>query len=271
MLNFFRSSVVFLLSVVVFFLFEIFTTTINISRLFNVIENVLFAFVLVILIFLFNKRILKKFYLIFAILLFNLGLLFETFYYYHFMGIFSESVLFVILESNGTEMKEFFMSFIDTSVIFLIIITIVLIIFSLKRVDYILKVATKIRLKKIKIFLLIFSVLVFLKWSQLIVFNVPYLLARTPISYNQEMKKLDVYGESHKLGNFSNVRRADGFSGKEVYVIVVGESTSRKHFDLQGGYYRETTPKLNTNKNDLNIYNDVISPNANTIVALYKA
>jgi heptose-I-phosphate ethanolaminephosphotransferase len=175
------------------------------------------------------------------------------------------------MESNGAEMTDFFTSYIDTSIIVLIFITVALIFFSIIRADRILKGVGENHFNKFKIVLVILVVLLFLKFTQLIVFNVPYLIARTPISYNQEMKKLDVYGESHKLGNFSNVRRIEGFSEKEVYVIVIGESTSRKHFDLQGGYYRETTPKLNTIKDELNVYNDVISPHAYTIGALSKA
>jgi heptose-I-phosphate ethanolaminephosphotransferase len=56
---------------------------------------------------------------------------------------------------------------------------------------------------------------------------------------------------------------------EELYVIIIGESTNRSHFGLYN-YYRQTTPKLNKIKDELLIYNNVISPHAYSIGALTK-
>jgi heptose-I-phosphate ethanolaminephosphotransferase len=106
--------------------------------------------------------------------------------------------------------------------------------------------------------------------TKLIVYNVPYLAVRTPISYFQEMQKFKAYGKENALGNFINVERKNVVNDKELYIIVVGESTSRVHFQLDSGYYRETTPLLNSIKDELLVLNDVISPHAYTIGSLSK-
>ena len=116
----------------------------------------------------------------------------------------------------------------------------------------------------------VFTILIFLKLTNLIVYNVPYLIIRTPLSYYQEMNKLEVYGRENPIGHFTDVRHISNQEGKEVYVIVIGESTNRSHFNLQGEYYRETTPLLNDIKDQLLVLNNVISPHAYTIGSLTK-
>lgn len=50
-------------------------------------------------------------------------------------------------------------------------------------------------------------------------------------------------------------------------VVVIGESLSRNHMHIYG-YHRETTPLLDSLKNDLYVYTDVVSPNTHTIAVL---
>ncbi|HBH49614.1 MAG TPA: hypothetical protein DDX98_13290 [Bacteroidales bacterium] len=57
------------------------------------------------------------------------------------------------------------------------------------------------------------------------------------------------------------------FSGTpEVYILVIGESSRYKNWNLHG-YNRLTTPQLNNNKN-LVVFNHVISPSFNTTVSI---
>lgn len=56
----------------------------------------------------------------------------------------------------------------------------------------------------------------------------------------------------------------------ETLIIVIGESTTKHHLGIYG-YYRNTTPNLEKLKNELTIFNEVISPHTHTILSLEKA
>jgi heptose-I-phosphate ethanolaminephosphotransferase len=56
-------------------------------------------------------------------------------------------------------------------------------------------------------------------------------------------------------------------TAKQVYVIVIGESTSRRHMSLYG-YHRRTDPELESIRNELLVFNNVVSPYAHTIPCL---
>jgi heptose-I-phosphate ethanolaminephosphotransferase len=270
MLKQFRVVLAFLVSAIVFFIFEVLLTTIDISRVFNGIENILFAIIIVAISFLFNSEKVKRYYFIFTIVIYNICLFFETFYYYHFKGIFSNSALFVVLESNEAETKEFLTSYFNPTIGLLLCLTVLLIIFGLKALDKTINSISYFKPKKIKVLLFCSVILIFLKLTELIVYNVPYLIVKTPLSYYIEMKKLAVYGKKNPLGHFTNVERTISPDKKELYVIVIGESTSRLHFNLTNEYYRETTPLLKSFKEQLIVFSDVISPHAYTIGALSK-
>ncbi|WP_232731956.1 phosphoethanolamine transferase [Confluentibacter lentus] len=111
--------------------------------------------------------------------------------------------------------------------------------------------------------------MVFLKITNLIVYNVPYLAIKTPITYFQETNKLNIYGNGNQLGDFTGIKHIKSKDNKELYIIVIGESASKVHFQLYN-YYRKTTPLLNSIKDELIILNDVISPHAYTIGSLTK-
>lgn len=56
----------------------------------------------------------------------------------------------------------------------------------------------------------------------------------------------------------------------QVYLIVIGESLSRRHMGLYG-YHRDTTPGLHSLGNNLFVFDDVISGSAQTQPSLRKA
>ena len=60
----------------------------------------------------------------------------------------------------------------------------------------------------------------------------------------------------------------EGTPGR-IIVLVMGESSSRKHYSLYG-YPRPTTPRLDALKSEFFVFSDVISPNAHTVPVLRK-
>ena len=220
--NVFKIAFIFLLSISMFFLFEIFFKDINIERVCNFFENILFATLLIIIFFFIKSLKFKLLYLKCVFVLFNISLLLETFYYYHFEGIFSVSTMFVIFETNCAESVEFLMAYFNGSIIFLSSLTLVLIIWGLRSFNRDVKNLIISKRFKLTLIFSIFLILIFLKLTKLIVYNVPYLAVMTPISYFQEMQKFKAYGEENTLGNFTDVRRKNSQKNKELYIIVVG-------------------------------------------------
>ncbi len=265
-----QNNLIFLLPIIIFFLFELILKKIGINRVYNVIENVIFALIILIISAFFVNVILKKVYLRISYFVFTFCLFFETIYYYNFDAIFSSSSIFVLFETNASEAKEFFLSYLNIYnliAIFLWIAVMYIGIFKITVSEH--KRPVKLH-NKIKWIFVVVLFLAFLKLTKFIVYNVPYLLIKTSAVYYQENQLLKVYGEENPVGNFLNVRRKNNLAEKELYIIVIGESISNDHFQLSSDYYRETTPLLNKIKNDLTVCTDVISPHAFTIGSLTK-
>jgi heptose-I-phosphate ethanolaminephosphotransferase len=234
----------------------------------NVIENILFAILLILPIhFIGNKKLLNV-YQIIVYTFFALIVYLETVYYYLFKTYFSASAIFVSLDTNSQEAKEFISFYFDRTIL---VFSIIFFILSLAIILIKKKLITKDKLisKKSKLAIVgsIMSILILLKFSALIVYNLPYLIIRSSYMYKIESDKLGNYKES-KNGNFINVKRISE-EEEEVYVIIIGESTSRSHLGIYD-YYRQTTPELEELKNELLIYKDVISPHVYSVAALTK-
>ncbi|WP_136481819.1 phosphoethanolamine transferase [Cognatitamlana onchidii] len=266
-----KISTIFLVPVLIVFLFEIITDDFTFNRSFNLIENLLFLIVIIILSLFFGRQQYRKWYFFVAFTIFNLSLFFESFYNYHFKGVLNDSAIFVILETNMAESSEFLSSYFNKPILILLIILVFANSIGLVLISrYTIALKQSIN-RKVVLILTVFLIMAFLKITKLIMYNVPYLVIRTPISYYKEIQRLKLYGEENPFGSFNNVKHLGTDKNKELYVIVLGESTSELHFNLHSEYYRETTPLLNKIKNELCIIEDAISPHAYTIGSLSKA
>lgn len=258
----------FLIPIVLAFLFKSFFKGITLNAFHNVIENILFAVLLIVPLYFISNNKFNRVYFILTFLFFCLCAYFETAYYYLFNTYFSPSAIFVIFESNANETKEFIDFYIDTPLLaFTIFFGTISLVMTFKynvMVSSIIKRTKKDIFKAVSVFILI---LLFLKFSTLIVFNLPYLIVRSNVKYYQEAKIFGDYKEN-KYGNFHNVSRLIS-QDEELYVVIIGESTNRTNLGLYN-YYRQTTPELNKVKDELLIYDDVISPHVYSVGSLTK-
>ena len=258
----------FLIPVFVAVVFELINKGYEVSTVYNFIENSLFSIILVSPVYFIVNRKLYLWYITLTFLVFCLSIYFETVYYYFFETYLSASSLFVLFDSNSSEAAEFLDFYVDYRVIIFSVLMLFVIITSTLRIKSLLRdFNNTLTRTKILTSTYILLVLAFLKFSGLIVYNLDYLILKSSIEYNAESSKLGAY-KSNKTGNFNNVSRPNS-QEDEVYVIVLGESTSRSHFGLYD-YPRPTTPKLNSLKDELIIYNDVISPHAHSIASITK-
>lgn len=255
--------------IVLAFLFECFYSKLSLNTIYNIIENILFAIVIVCPLFFLDINRLKKYYFIISYLFFSICIYLESIYFFLFKTFFSSSAIFVALDSNVDESLEFINFYGNKIILFfslLILITVVITLLKKGKSDYEKLLIT--RACKFKILSLFLGILIFLKLSTLIVYNLPYLIIKSCIEYETESEKLGNYKENIN-GNFNNISRLSKKDEEEIYVIIVGESTSRTHMGIYG-YYRETTPELEKRKDELLIYKDVISPHAYSVGALTK-
>ncbi|MFV9552126.1 phosphoethanolamine transferase [Algibacter sp. PT7-4] len=170
------------------------------------------------------------------------------------------------LDTNFDESKEFVKFYVDLQVIIITVLIFVLALFLLlKKIGF--KQEKVSKPFKFKVSILFILILVFLKISDFIIYNMPYLVLKSATEYYVDSKKLDAYATKKNV-NFNDAIRDENLE-EELYVIILGESTSRSHLGLYN-YYRNTTPKLDSLTNELLVYNNVISPHVYSIGAITK-
>ena len=263
--NIFYQFLVLILFAVVF---ELINKGIASTTLHNAIENTLFSIVLISPVCFIHNRKILHFYNVLIYLLFAFFIYFEAVYFHLFETYLSASSIFVALDSNNQEAIEFLSFYVDYKVIIFSLLMLFVTTISVLRFKTILShlnKTTKQSLFKILIFVL--AILAFLKFSKLIIYNLPYLILKSTVEYHTESSKLNAF-QTDKQGGFTNVSRPIQ-KQDEVYVLILGESTTRSHFGLYD-YYRPTTPHLESLKDDLEIYKDVISPHVHSIASITK-
>ena len=234
----------------------------------NFIENCLFAFLIIVAAFCIKHHKIRVIYGYLSLLIFSFLLLFETVYYLMFHVFFNASSLYVILDTNSSEVSEFFSFYVGFIEVLFMVLFFFLTLFFLKRNKKSYKELIPLSSKKIAVYMLsVFGVLVYLKLSKQIIYNLPYLVAKSVYEYTQISKSFDIYVEN-KEGNFTNVQfQSDQHNS--VFVLILGESTVRTHMGLYG-YERQTTPLLKSISDQLWIYPDVISPHTQTVESVTK-
>jgi heptose-I-phosphate ethanolaminephosphotransferase len=236
-------------------------------RLLNLIENHFFAFILISIPLVLKPSMIKR---ILENLLFSFFVIFtfaETLYFNWFGANFSASSIFVLFETNVAEASEFISFYINPfSIVYGLFTFLYIISFWIYRKKT--KTQFKPIANRIVIILLIGSCLVFLRITKLIDQNFPYLVARGVDDYQTEQENLAGLAIDEKFGSFKAVHSSSQIP--RTFVLMIGESTTKKQFELYG-YPRQNNPKLSSRNDQLSVFEDVISTNAFTIGALKTA
>ena len=114
----------------------------------------------------------------------------------------------------------------------------------------------------------LFIISVFLFNNNIRANTFPYTIYKAITNYNSAKEKFKAVNLNKLGGKFTNVNHKN-LNENEVYVLILGESTTRNHMNLYN-YYRNTNPKLNEIKNELLIYKDVVSPHTHSITSIEK-
>lgn len=204
-------------------------------------------------------------------------------YLYIYHQEFSQSVLFIIFESNAAESSEYLSNYFSWGLLAGLIIYSAVAFYLWKRVKPVYLTSPL----KVILIVLIVSVLFaspFLKnmllkhrsftdsaeklatamepaapWQAVIGF----------ISYRNQLNNMqELLAQNAKIAPLKNLK--DDFAGQtSTLILVIGESTNRQRMSLYG-YARKTTPKLDAMKNELLAYTDVVSPRPYTIEVLQQ-
>lgn len=245
--------------------FELLYADFRIERWKNVVENLLFAIGMLMTLVFFNSKKINVFLANFYFLIFVVCLFFESSFFHLFNAIFSASAIFIILETNVAEAQEFLGFYIDLPILIYLFILAIATFFYLKMPKQALFKKKAKKTKWIVAFIFI-GLLSFMKFSGIIVPNLPYLVGKATYGYITEKNKMAATNMDNPIGNFKNVSQNPS-AEKSLYVLILGESTTRNHLGIYG-YYRNTTPKLKEIEGELLAYQNVISPHVFTIGAL---
>ncbi|RRO16453.1 sulfatase-like hydrolase/transferase [Flavobacteriaceae bacterium 14752] len=194
--------------------------------------------------------------------------LFESLYYYLFKANISASSIFILLETNLAEAKEFVEFYYNPFIVFVIVIFVIQLLLFLK-IRPVFSISRKIIHQKIYYILAILIPLGLMIYKDFQRYNFLYLSVDSVFEYideQQKMSRFEIDRQIADIQGFTIEKKVD----TATYVLIIGESTTRNRMSLYG-YNRTTTPFLDSLKPNLWVYNDVISSHAFTIGALRDA
>lgn len=215
--------------------------------------------------------------ILWATSLFSLG------YFILYNQEFSQSVIFIVFESNMSESKEFLQTYFSWWIIPIFFIYTLIAYFIWKDLDNI-EIQNKSKLILI-LFSLFITTFTFNKTYLLSNFNFdkamnkqldnmqaasPWNLIAGYIKYKQDLNQMEnLLSKNSSIPPLNNMK-VKMENQPNTLVLVIGESTNRNRMSLYG-YNRETTPILDAKRNDLLVFDNVFSARPYTIEILQQA
>jgi heptose-I-phosphate ethanolaminephosphotransferase len=233
----------------------------------NFIENSALLIMLISFSLLFSG-VWKRYIQLLGYLIFWFNCLFESLYYYLFKANISASSIFILLETNVAEASEFLEFYYDPFILVVLLVFLIQLVLFLKIIP-VFSIPGIIIKYRATYLLAIFIPLALMVYKDFQRYNFLYLSVDSVFEYLHEQEVMERYKIDRPIADiedFSVETKAD----TATYVLVIGESTTRKRMSLYG-YNRPTTPYLDSLKSQMLVYNDVISSHAFTIGALRDA
>ncbi|WP_445731605.1 phosphoethanolamine transferase [Mariniflexile sp.] len=264
----FSVELLFFIVIILSFLVDLFFEGFQIQRFLNLIENIFFAIILIIPLCFINSKKMSRLYFLSSFLFFNISVFIETSYYYIFKVNLSPSAIYIFFESNNGEAEEFVSFYLDIYLILYAALLTMLFVVVVSNRNIALKYISKTRFGSLKLIFGFILILILIRVTPLRFQNLPYLVLKSFYVVYFESKVLESDPYKSKKGIFEGAKMAEDTNSK-LYVVVIGESTTRNNMSLYG-YQRNTSPLL-SNRNDLSVFNNVISAHAGTTASITKA
>lgn len=244
-----------------FFLKEISSYKLRIS----IIETAFLSIIIFNLIELVRNALLKKMLYVLGYIVVAIPVFVQISYYYLYFGRISESTIFIILETNNSEIYEFLKSYFTPFNIY-VLVGLCLPLMFLRFIYFYKKISNSRKILHL-INVIIFSVIYsFKSLSNHNFYQIVY------SSYNEYINQIELfeeYGLDDQDRDFKTVE-VEPSEKQKIFVVVIGESTTRHRMSLYG-YTRQTNPELEKIRDELLIYNNVISAHTHSIASLKKA
>lgn len=196
----------------------------------------------------------------------------EISHIYLYKNTLSASTLFILFETNNSEIKEFIQMYFDgnlltLSIIFISVFTLTMF-FIIKNYKRLTNNKTHKKSSKKNFLLIAISIILLFPLWNLKRESILYTFLKSYQEYKKEIAEYDKFAFSKK-GSFVIDSISNSKNKNKVFVIIIGESATKNHMSLYN-YYRNTNPLLSDIKNELLIYNNIITPHTHTITALEK-
>lgn len=264
-----REFAIFFFPYIVFFFYSFFLIE-NSKQLLKENISVAISGFITYCIYLLVRKWSKRFSLFaFLYLFFSLGVFIKVGFYLLYNLPFSSSAVFIVFETNLYEAYDFLELYLNIKLFALLfsLIAPLILIFFIRKKKY------SVSTKNDWIFNLLLITAISINGVILIKkFKNHHLLLISTNSYKEyrEIKKQMAFNFSeNKSPNLTEVKRHFIPDEPEVHVVVIGESTTNWHMQLYG-YEKETNPLLMEIKEELFIFDSVISPHVHTILSLEK-
>lgn len=250
----------FTLLILGWFLIPIFRAYIKEVLAFGFLTLVFFSFIL-----LFLKAKTRKLLTLIAIGLLSLFNYIKLSFYHIYEVNLSASALFVIFESDTRESKDFLSNYFDKTNLLLAVLCLVVVPFVAYRLLKRINLKANFKFIKIVAFIAIVASGYLINSS----FKSENIVVESISAYKdfaalQEQLKSDL---AKPTSSFIEVEKKTDYP--ETHVVIIGEATTSWHMQLYG-YDRPTNPKLTQIRDQLLVFDSVITPNVHTIVALDK-
>lgn len=190
--------------------------------------------------------------------------------FYHQYGVsISSSALYVIFETNSDEASDYLSNYFSGITYLLLAIVALPLLGMLK--GFFSKRAFRPKPLKISIvykglLLLGALVCVFSIHKNFKTQNIPY---ATVVTWDDYLVAKEQLKDALAIPTSTAFTTIESEDIPQIYIVVIGESTSRWHMQLYG-YGRETNPRLTQIKDELLVMDSVITPHVHTITALDK-
>ena len=261
--------------VIVAFLFEYNFCNFDMSRYQNLAEGILFGCLLFGVISLLKVGRTRTILFFIAYSFFSIFTWLESCFYYLYEVNFNPSTVYILIGANFNETRDFLVSNIDSillvfsGIMFLPLLFIIP--FFVKQIRFFSWFINPPSNSKRVLVAFIGSAAIFstLRLTGIINQNLPFLILKTSIQYNHQTNKFEELGLEHKIGNFKNSIRKRN-DNRETFVIVIGDSHTKDKMSLYD-YERRTNPKLEALKDELVIFDNVISPSTNSMTSIERA
>ena len=196
---------------------------------------------------------------------------------------FSQSVLFIIFESNASESREFLESYFKWWMVPALIVYTLLPYLLWKHLQPLYISSTRF---KVSLVLALSFIVSWPTFNQYIIKNhgldyatdlqmnrmepaAPWHLVMGYIKYKKTLKEIEHYLLANKTLSPIQGLVDKNATSNNTLVLVIGESTNRQRMSLYG-YQRKTTPELDAMRNELLVFDNIYSPRPYTIETLQQ-